>query len=76
MTATEASTATTGEKLLGKVAFVTGGTRGIGAAISRSLASQGAAIGAGYSGNQYGGGGFRGRVHRGLPGPSGQRAPG
>ncbi len=40
-----------GSKLLGRVAFVTGGTRGIGAAISRSLASQGATVAAGYSGN-------------------------
>jgi acetoacetyl-CoA reductase/3-oxoacyl-[acyl-carrier protein] reductase len=38
-------------KLTGRVAFVTGGTRGIGAAISRSLANQGAAIAAGYSSN-------------------------
>jgi len=38
-----------GEKLLDHVAFVTGGTRGIGAAICRSLASQGATVAAGYS---------------------------
>jgi len=38
-------------KLAGRVAFVTGGTRGIGAAISRSLANQGAAIAVGYSSN-------------------------
>lgn len=41
-----------GDKLKGRVAFVTGGTRGIGAAICRSLASQGAVIAAGYSGNE------------------------
>jgi NAD(P)-dependent dehydrogenase (short-subunit alcohol dehydrogenase family) len=52
VTATQVRTARTGDKLFGRVAFVTGGTRGIGAAICRSLASQGAEVAAGYSGNQ------------------------
>ncbi|MEI6213112.1 MAG: 3-oxoacyl-ACP reductase family protein [Desulfuromonadales bacterium] len=41
-----------GNKLTGRVAYVTGGTRGIGAAICRSLASQGAMLAAGYTGNE------------------------
>src|SRR4051794_35606496 len=52
VTATQVRPARTGDKLSGRVAFVTGGTRGIGAAICRSLASQGAEVAAGYSGNQ------------------------
>lgn len=40
-----------GKKLRDRVAFVTGGTRGIGAAIGESLASQQAHVALGFSGN-------------------------
>ena len=51
MTETLAPTAPTTGTLHGRVALVTGGTRGIGAAICHRLAAQGCAIAAGYSGN-------------------------
>ena len=57
-----------GQKLKGRVAFVTGGTRGIGAAICRSLAGQGAAVSAGYSGNDEAAAQFRSGFERDFPG--------
>lgn len=44
----EQGTKSEGRKLAGRVALITGGTRGIGAAISRSLAAQGAHVALGY----------------------------
>lgn len=51
-TDTQVRTQANGDRgLEGRVAFVTGGTRGIGAAISANLAAQGATVAAGYAGN-------------------------
>jgi NAD(P)-dependent dehydrogenase (short-subunit alcohol dehydrogenase family) len=53
-----------GHKLKGRVALVTGGTRGIGAAICRSLINQEATVAAGYSRNREKAEAFKGELEQ------------
>jgi hypothetical protein len=58
------------ESLPGRVALVTGGTRGIGAAISSDLAPRGAAVAAGFSSHRERADGFLRTLPRGAGGAS------
>ena len=70
------------EDLTGRVAMVTGGTRGIGAAICRSLAEHGATVAAGFGRDQQRAEEFRRELedvgatvslHQGNVGPVGEQ---
>jgi len=70
MTATAAKVEHAEDSLVGRVALVTGGTRGIGAAISRLLARRGAAVAAGFSSNVVRAEEFRRTLENGRGGAS------
>ncbi|MDO5634846.1 MAG: beta-ketoacyl-ACP reductase [Micrococcus sp.] len=61
------SPARKGSKLQGRVALVTGGSRGIGAAITRSLAEQGATVAIGYGQDSTRATAFREEMQRTYP---------